>query len=268
MRLPAGLPYEVIRVRGHRIPARLRVTGPKGFEFVSPPDRRALLGARRRVLHLVDARRRYTWVLIKRPAAGTYTVRPIRSAYTSVATAHGLRRPAIRATVSGRGQRRILRYNVVQARSQSTTFFEKAARGGARVLGTIRGQRRGAIRFRPAALRPGRRVITAVTVTSGIPQPQRRVASYLAREPILRAPRVRTRRRRGGVVITWTRVRGAVAYDVHVVLRNRRRLYYRTPAHQHRLGLNPADVRQRGSVTVNAIDRITRPGRRGRARFR
>jgi hypothetical protein len=190
---------------------------------------------------------------IRRPAAGRWTVTPREGSAPigELAVAQGAPDARIRATVSGRGERRVLRYRLRPVPGERVRFVEQGARTYSEI-GVARG-RAGAIRFAPAPGARGKRRIVALLERDGVTVERRTVARYAgpadARPPTPR--RLRVRRRGDALRLSWRRVRGADEYGVVVQLSNRKRIF--RVVRRPRLTLRGFHRRARGRVSVQTL---------------
>ena len=132
----------------------------------------------------------------------------------------------IRARVTGRGERRVLRYRLGRLGNARVTFLAHG-RGTRQVIGAAR-KVRGSLRFRPDPGRAGRRRVIALVERGGRPTgTSRRVATFRAGDGRPARPRrVRIRRSgRSGRLIAWRGPR-SLTYLVTVRTPDGRRLRY------------------------------------------
>lgn len=167
-----------------------------------------------------------TNVRISSPRPGAYTVddRPGEDAIAGVAHALPLPKPKVRAKVSGRGAKRVLRFRARRVKGQSLRFVEQ---GKGRVRAPIgrTAKARGRLRFRPSSGPGGKRRVVAIVEQSGAPRARLGVTSYRAPKAQLpRKPRkLRLRRKRRKLVVSWRKVARAKRYAVAWKLRDGRR---------------------------------------------
>ena len=187
----------------------------------------------------------------------------------SATAAAGLPQPAIKAEVSGRGQRRSLGFRLARAAGQRVTFAEESGRVY-REIGTT-AKARGTIAFRPAPGPGGRRRIVAVVEQGGIPYAKLTVARYKA--PPQRRPaaprRLRLRRAGARLAISWRPVKGARGYQVRVDLpRDGRRLLFFPPPKRHGLRVKGLERSDLARVRVAAIGTELRSGHVAKAKLK
>ena len=84
---------------------------------------------------------------------------------TSIQKADGLKKPRIKASLSGRGHKRTLRYRVTPRKGQVVTFIEDGPSAGRRI--GVAKKSSGNIPFRPADGRSERRAIYALVSRTG-----------------------------------------------------------------------------------------------------
>jgi hypothetical protein len=206
-------------------------------------------------------------VALKQPAGGTWSVAedPGSTPITDVAVAHALPAPRIRASVTGRGGRRTLRYRLNAAPGRQVTFAERGPHMY-RVIGLARGSG-GRIKFTPGTGAGGPRDIVAEIVEGGMPAPPLVVAHYVAPAPARpsRPRAVRVARSGSTLTVSWSKASGAAEYEVAVLLGNGRQTITLTRAHRIRVAGIPAD--RGGSVLVYPISAALRSTNPARASF-
>jgi len=190
---------------------------------------------------------------LRKPAGGRWTITPRSGSapIDSVAVAQNHPATKISARVSGRGQRRVLRYQATPEPGQRIRFVEQGARTYSE-LGVAKG-RQGTIRFAPALGGRGRRQIFAYIEQDGATVERRTVARYTAADDA-RPPtpqRVRVKRRRDAITVTWRRARGVKSYGVVVRMSNKRRIF--RVVNRPRLALRGFHRLARGTVSVQSL---------------
>jgi hypothetical protein len=200
---------------------------------------------------------------------------------TSLAVAHGLPAPNIKATVIGHGLRRTLIYRLNAEPGRQVTFAERGAHMY-RVIGVARGAR-GRIGFAPAIGAGGRRDLVAQIVEGGIPTTPLVVAHYTAPGPARpgRPANLRVNRSGSTLTIRWDKARAAVEYEVAVLLVNGEQIVKLTRAHSEQLSGVPSDLKSTVTIfpigagmtagtpartTLAAMPKRLRPRRRSRHR--
>ena len=225
-------------------------TGRRDYLIVNRPEENAIL------------------VALKRPAAGRYTLSaaPGSVPIESVATAEGLEAPRVKAAVTKRGSKRVLRYRVDAAPGQTVTFAEQGKQTY-RQLGRARG-RRGRIVFSPADGLRGRRKIVALVQRGGVTRYSLDVARFSAPRPAKpgRPRRLRVRRKGSRLVVSWRRARAARQYGATLQISNGQRVFRLTRKRKLTItGINP---RARGSVSVRALSSSGERGPAAKAKLR
>lgn len=187
----------------------------------------------------------------------------------SASAVAGAAKPALRASVRGKGRKRTLRYRARLAAGQRVTFAEEARRAY-REIGSAR-KGRGDIGFRPAPGPGGKRRIVAIVEQGGVPISKTTVARYRAPgTPRARAPRRVAARRAGRkLVVGWSRVRGAAGYAVRVDLpRDGRRLLFFPPPRRHGLRVRGLERSDLARVSVAALGPDLRAGNPTKAKLK
>jgi len=262
----AGTGVIGVRVRSGSGSPAVALVAPSGERIVPVDAAAAGPDARAVVMTVPDGP---AFVAVRDPAPGAWRIEalPGSPAITEVAQARDLPAPQVSAQVRGRGRARTLTYRATAREGLTTTFVEQGA-GVGNVLGQARGAR-GALRFTPATGRPGRRTIVAVVEQDGLPRLRETVAAYRAPAPArpARVRSVRVRRAGGGVVVRWTRARGATAYAVRARLSDGRTLYEVVRSRVTRIRFVGVPRGTRARVTVSPRDASGRAGRSGRGRL-
>jgi hypothetical protein len=234
------------RIHGTNGPPKIMLRGPGGRTIASPLHTTGSLQKGRYFLaeNPTDGT---TDVVIVHPAAGTWTVRAIagtKSMPTTVDRSNLETPPTIAARITGRGGARTLRVDYAVPRGTSLQLVEHA-KGIEHVLASrLHGSRCAGlprlrpgtdqrilcatVRFQPQPGRGGIRQIQAVVTQRGIPIMSKDVAHF--RMPRLTRPSrvtlLRLSRRKGGLLVAFSRSTGAASYDVSVHLGDGRELAY------------------------------------------
>jgi hypothetical protein len=250
--VPAGLAFASFAVQGTTAPPLVTVRGP-GSRTIDAPATLARADIGREVVAIPVEQTRTTYVFVRRPSAGRWTVAP-RAGSSSLAGmrwARNLPEPKVSARVVGRGKKRTLRWELRPIPGQKIRFFERRP-GAARLLLSTN-QRRGKKHFRPLALRATRRTIVAQVTEHGLPRKSFRVARFTARQlPRLRAPRrLEARLRFDRVRARWRRVGGAQRYLVEA--RTGRRVLARRIVKGTAAVLDPVPKQGAFAVSVRAL---------------
>ena len=211
--LRPGMRSAAFAVDGDGGPPDVTLTGPRGEKIsvssASPQARKGSLSA-------IQVESGTTYLLVKRPSAGTWklshdggpAVRGVRQAF-------GIPAPSVKARVEGRGLKRVLRWQLRAIPGQRVRFVE-TGRDVRNVIATTRASR-GRVRFRPADGPAGKRRIVAMVEQNGLPRKTLTAGSYRAPGTLKpkRPTRARIVRRGSRVVVSWhaplRRFRHAVA---------------------------------------------------------
>ena len=218
-----------------------------------------MLRSNRVVIVPVEAEKT-TYVIVNDPKAGRWRVQSLDPArpLSRVAIARGLPRPRVRAKLGGRGAKRILSYTLAPLAGQKVAFFERGQGGVDRRLGPARG-RRGKITFRPTLAFKRKRAVVAEVTQDGFPRAEITVAHFSAPAlPKLRKPKVKAKRTRSALTLTWGRVAGARRYLVEVSSGGK--LIARVLATRTRLVLSGTPATGTLKATIRALSDATRPG--------
>ncbi len=264
IRIGPGDRSRAIELKGAEAP-RVRVTGPGGQALETPAGSGLVTRGALRIVR--SERARITAVGLQDPRPGTYRIEPLAGAAAprTIAQAVDPRPARARARVRGRGARRTLAYRVDRRANQRVTFVEVTAGGTERTIGAVDGGGRGRLAFAPA---PGRGTsrVEARFELDRLPAERVVVARFRPAPPRLGRPaRVRVRRAKSSLRVTWRRVPGATRYHVVATPRGGAQRIAVTRAPRATLrGVAPSSP---GVVSVRALDALRR-GRPARARFR
>jgi hypothetical protein len=173
----------------------------------------------------------------------------------------------VRASVSGSGSERLLRYDVARVEGRRVTFFERG-RTSYRRVGSVTGGR-GTLRFASTPDASGPREIVARVELRGVPSPDRIVARYrvAAAKRLARPASVQLRRAGDSVSVDWAPVDGATGYAVVSRLGNGVQRVTRVRGTRTELRLAAIPLTQPGTVTVLALGPLNTWGPAARDRF-
>ena len=190
--VPAGAPSASLVVHGSGGAPSVVLVAPGGQQ-ITPA-----LGGSGDTSQLLAAAEQTTYVGIKHPKAGRWSVLPAPGTTVPIASvedAIGQPAPTIRATVRGRGPRRVVRYHATMPSSVTMTLAEQNGHLLHRI-GTVHGGS-GTIAFRPAFGPGGTRQLVAEISDNGAPQDSQTLASYTVPAPARPGPAKRLRVRAG-----------------------------------------------------------------------
>jgi hypothetical protein len=123
-----------------------------------------------------------TVIGLRKPAAGTWTIKTDAGSpgIASVATAHDVALPVVKASVTGSsGAARTLRYSVSGVTAGTTVQFAEKTSEGLHRIGATSGAR-GTLSFVPAPGKGGRRSVIAVIMQSGFDRGEPVIAQFVA----------------------------------------------------------------------------------------
>jgi PKD repeat protein len=258
--LPAGLPFATVRVRGVDAP-KVTLTGPHGEKLVTPDNADTFADAGFALLRQPQSKT--TFIGIRHPAAGTWTVtpQPGSPAVTDIASADGLPAPAIHAKVGRSGANRTLTYRLTPQPGQQVSFAERGAATW-RVIGPARGAG-GRVRFTPSAGTAGTRQIVALVEHLGLPGRQIVVASFYAGppQPPSKPAYLRASRHAASLEIHWGAARNAARYLVSVMLSDGRSVTFLRPAAKRALTVPHVAPTAAATVRVVGLNTTNHAGR-------
>ncbi|MEA2425184.1 MAG: hypothetical protein QOH13_1594 [Thermoleophilaceae bacterium] len=249
----AGLPTATIVAEGGSAAPSVTVTGPNGLKLVSgeAPSAKGAIATPRGIPA--------TYIALKKPAAGDYTIVPNEGSadIVRVLTGDGYKPASVTAKL--RGKR--ISYAIANGGNGQTVVFQEKGRFGTHLLGTV-SNARGTLRFKPAAGPGGKRTVTAVIQHNGLVDKQVKIGSYTAPNP----PKpgavgaLRSVHKVHKLTITWKAARGATSYVVKIQGSKGTRLarMVGTKARSLKLGAMRRD--ERFTVTVRGLSKTNRAG--------
>jgi hypothetical protein len=266
--LPAGLPFATVRLRGATGAPSVTLTGPHGERLVAPTGANTFFDKQFALLRQPETRT--TYIGIKRPAAGTWTLTTQTGSapITQLLSANGLPAPQIHARVLQSGAARILVYKVRAEPGQVVSFVEHGPATWRAIGNATRSS--GRLRFIPGAGPLGTRTIVALISHHGIVTKQLLLASFRAPSPARpgRPARIRLSRHRQTLTISWPAAHNAQRYAVTVSLSDGRRVLILTRAAKRTVRIPNVALSLSGSVRVVGLTATNRAGRPATLRFR
>jgi hypothetical protein len=195
------------------------LTGPDGEKITIGTDGPPTVhGAHVGLLR--DAQDGRTIAGVLRGKSGTYTFTPAAGSPAISKVRDTRADDGVSATVTAKGDRRVLHYDAGLAGGKSVAFFERSKTGIYKRLKVAKGGK-GTFVFTPAAGAAGKREIVAETTLDGTPVPPQVVASFTAPDTVTpgatRGVQVR-RAKSGTLTVTWTAAKNAKRYGITVKL--------------------------------------------------
>ena len=232
--LPRERQGAVIAVVGANGAPRVRLTGPGGQTVDTPAQGVLKTG---RAIAFSNQANKTTYIALFRPAAGTWTAASLdNTPIVGLRRADILADPRVSGKVTGRGSKRLLRYRVKVPAGDDVRLFEHAPGGTQQLAQVTHG---GRLRFTPSDASGSNRTILALVERNGIPVEQVTIARFRAQPPTIgRAGRIRARRAKGDVIVTWRPARGAQVQTVDVVLSDGRAYEVNTGPHARSLRIS------------------------------
>jgi len=272
-RVSAALSFKVekgdlnknIRLEGSGGAPAVTVTAPNGETITSVPNS-IEHGPRLRVFAAESLKT--TWIGMDKPVPGTYMVTPKAGSVPITGAAETNYEPdRIKASVKGKGAKRILRYSVTPSPGQVTRFYESGTQTR-RLLATVkRGE--GVVRFKPSPGPGGKRTIVAEVEVEGLPgQPQTVAAFKTTTTKAGKVKGVKVRRVKQGLSVRWRRARNAARYELVVVQANGVKLTRFLKPKTKRLVVKQVPKTLGGRVHVAALGPLGDWGKAGKARFK
>ena len=277
VKLPAGMEVGLFEIEGEGGHPEVRVRGPKGIDVSTPgPGTETSEGPGYYTSKLTPEN--VTYVALGQPPKGKYRITELPGSVpiTGVGLGEGLPEDLVKGRVGGRGDSRVLHYKVPKIAGVKVVFVE---RGGPadpdepgesvdEVLGQTRGGK-GTLRFTPAEAKVRKRRIEAVVVNQGSPFETEQVDRF--RAPAFRrlpGANVHASRRGKKLLVSWSRVAGAVAYRVVADLAGSPTQSFERKPGARRLRLAGIAKREAGRVEVRAISEAGYIGKAGTKRVK
>jgi hypothetical protein len=223
---------------------------------------------------LRDAQGGRTIAGVLRGTPGTYTFTPAAGS-PSISKVRDTRADdGVSATVTAKGDQRVLRYDAGLAGGKSVAFFERSKTGIYKRLKVAKGGK-GALVFTPAAGAAGQREIVAETTIDGTPVPPSVVARFTAPDTVtpgatrgVTARRAAKRGARAGtLVVTWKDAKNAKRYGITVRQADGTYRLVKATAQRHQVRIRGVLATFSGTVTVHAQGVRGDWGRGATARF-
>ena len=155
--VPAGASAASIKLLGAGGAPSVALVSPSGQRIVPAADLK-VPGAQAYALTQAAAKTTYLGML--KPASGTWTVETQAgsAAIAELRQAQPVAPPKVNAKLAGNGHTRTLTYKVLRTNGLSTTFVERDARGGSRIIGRAT-KNAGTLRFATGYGPKGRRTV-------------------------------------------------------------------------------------------------------------
>jgi hypothetical protein len=252
-RVPRGLPFATVRVRGTTDAPRITLTGPHGERLSTPAT--ANTSFDRRFALLREPQTKTTYIGIKQPSAGLWTLSAAAGSapIASVVYANGLAPVRIQARVLGSGRTRTLAYRLTPEPGQQVSFAEHGPSTW-RIIGAATGSH-GRLRFTPGSGPAGTRTVVAIISHHGVVTRQLQVARFRALGPLRpgRPGHLRISRRGQTLVASWRAAPHATRYAVTVTLGGGGRRLFLLPASRHSLRVAGVPLTFGGTVRVTGL---------------
>lgn len=266
--VPAGLKGTAFAFHGAGGAPKVVLSGPQGLSVTTPAT--SLNAVKDDHFFLVqDPTTATTYVMLMQPPGGGWTVttEPGSAPIQKIDQSDPLPAVRVKASVTGAGAKRRLRFRLKPIAGQSVQFFERSAMV-ARLLGET-AKASGSIAFAPADGPAGRRTIEAVVLQDGMVRTTLTVARYVAPKPArLAAPKgLRLARKGSRLVVRWRAVRGAKRYHVLATINGGQRVLTAPKGRATAATVPGVFGDERATVRVTAVDARARDGRAATARL-
>ncbi len=208
-----GKDAKAVRLDGAGESPQVRVTGPQTLE---PEGKRLAYTAdgQVRIVRADVADQHFTTVGLQAPGTWKIEVLPGSAAITTSSQAENPPAAKVSGRVTrGKGDRRVLTYDVLARVTQKVSFFDVSPGGGRKLIGTTAGGR-GKLTFSPAP-DTRRHAVVAAFALDELPAEEKPVTTFQPPPPTLPVPRaVTVRRKDTRVTVRWRGVRGATRYEL------------------------------------------------------
>ncbi len=272
MDVKAGAPSPVLKLLGKGGAPRVRVRGPGGQQLdgVSPKNLDTSPGEKIRIMRFDGNKYAgpFTVVGLQNAQPGHYTIETLPGSPPINGTARATDQPDAKVTgrVTGKGRRRVLRYDVRKRAAQTVTFQEVDTGGAAKTIGKVKGGGRGRFAFKASPGGGVRRVVAQFTL-AGLPAERREVATFKPLTMHLARPKhVRVRHRGSRLAVSWRKVPGASRYEVAAAMASRRMVFAATA--KRGVVVKGVPAWASGRVTVRAVDDVRQSDPSAGRRFR
>jgi hypothetical protein len=249
-RLRRGLPSVAFAIDGEGYAPGVALRGPNGESIsvsrADPQSRKGRLFA--------SQGEETTYVYVKRPAAGTWTLSDDGAVPISrIRQAVGLPKPSVRASVTGRAHRRTLHWRLRPIDGQRVQLVE-VGRDVRNVIATTRA-RSGRASFSPAEGPGGKRRIVALVEQNGLPRTRIAAGSYRAPPPLRpgRPKNARITRRGSGLVVSWRAPTPGFRHAVYLRLSDGRRLVRIAGAHRRSVRVSGIEPGYGAVATISGL---------------
>ena len=233
--VPAGTGAIAVRIGGKGSVPVVSLKAPNGT-VINPPasgtsQRLANAGA-----YIENPDDNSTSVLLIKPAAGRWTITPATSSSPITTIQTAVSQPpavALGAVQPVGGGRYGLHYAYALPAGETMQLFVRGPHNGEQSLGRASGRpcthnqsapgRSGRlcqnVTFTPLAGPAGVRTVVGLLSRHGMPGSTVTIATFKLSKPVVpKGPKVKLAIKRGGLAITWSRVRGATSYAISVAL--------------------------------------------------
>ncbi|MDA0165226.1 PKD domain-containing protein [Solirubrobacter ginsenosidimutans] len=217
--IPAGLPGTVMAFKGADAPPHVIIHGPSGQVFDTgtgnaPAEAPGFAALKNASLGITE-------VVIEKPAGGRWTVEPAADSSRLVQgiQADGTRPVTATAKVTGSAHDRRLAYTVKGLPAGSRVDFAEAGNGGGGLIGSVKADGSGTLRFHPAGGAPGKREIQGVVYAAdGYLTSRLTLGTYTAPAPQrpARATKLTVRRVGKKLVLRWRGSKSAYTQQIDI----------------------------------------------------
>jgi hypothetical protein len=265
----SGEPSQAIKLDGAGGAPLVRVSGPNGQALLDSTDKGLdyTQDGKVRILRAGPDQGNFTLIGLQDVPAGAYRIEPLPGSVgiTAVSGAEDPPEAAVKGSVTTKGDRRTLTFEVVDRPDQRVTFYEKGADGAAKEIGTT-DKTSGKLNWNPAPGR-GQRQVTAKFELSGMPAEELNVTRFRPPSPVLARPAALKvkRAKKNRINVSWKKVPSAKSYEITVTTSSGKQIFRTSKSTKATIPGVATSVS--GTVTVAAVAEY-REGRTSSAKFK
>ena len=257
----------LLSIEGAGDAPRVKLRSPSGkeYDFTNATDGVTLPDAYGEILEQEDR----TIVVLGKPEPGRWTAEPAEGspAVNRVEFSRILPKPAIKASVSGKGSSKVLTYSIAAQEGQEVRFVEDAP-DGAKTLGTIKRGGKGKLPFTVSEAKGTSRTIVAQVSQDGLPRANLTIARYSAPNPAVGRPgKVRVKRSGSKAIVTWSAAALAANYTVSVTKSDGSRSVFFPAGKAKKITIPGVGRSESVSVSVVATSQFGRKGPAGKGKL-
>ncbi|MEA2168692.1 MAG: hypothetical protein QOF76_1992, partial [Solirubrobacteraceae bacterium] len=208
-------------------------------------------------------------IMLHHPERGIWTAQTADGStpVVRVQSAPVLPDPRVKASVSGKGTTRTVRYDITPIDGQIVNFVEQA-QGGYKILEAVKRGGKGRFRYTVGEADSTHRTLTAQVNQDGMPRQRIEVAHFTAPNPKVGTPKLRIRRRGSKAIVSWDTTALAAHYVTTVKYADGRTRAFSGNGKQRSVTVPAVGPTGGLRVWVTAYSATERHGKTGTARLR